>query len=92
MKGAKDQDAQLRTGERQRYSGGVPHLSYQDNIGVFAACHHKGIAKALGMGPDFAMGEKALLVRVYKLQRIFDGDDVGIACFIDIIDQCREGC
>jgi hypothetical protein len=42
------------------------------------------------MRVDLALVDEALLVRVHKLDGVFDGDDVVRAVFVDEIDDRRQ--
>jgi hypothetical protein len=41
----------------------------------------------VGIDPDFALGDDAVLVLVHVLDRVFDGDDVAVGVLVAVIDQ-----
>ncbi|KFB70231.1 MAG: hypothetical protein AW09_004687 [Candidatus Accumulibacter phosphatis] len=91
MQGGKYQVAGFRAGERQADGFEVAHLTYQNHVRVFPQSGAQGILEGEGVRTDFALVDQAFFRLVNKLDRIFDGENVAIRCFIDVIDHRRQG-
>src|SRR6266481_1657517 len=68
----------------------VAHFADQDHIGIFAECGPQRVADALGIGMQLALVHQAVLIHVYKFDRILNGEDVIVALGIDLVDHGRQ--
>ena len=91
MQGGEYQVAGFGGGERQADGFRVTHLAHQDDIRVFTQCGAQGVGEAVGVLVQFALVYQALLTFVHKLDRVFDGEDVVMMVFVDVVDHCRQG-
>ena len=69
----------------------VAHFADEDDIGVFAQGGAQRGLKAFGVDVDFALVDEAAFVGVNELDGVFDGDDVGGAVAVDVVDHGGEG-
>ncbi len=44
----------------------------------------------MGVRPDFALVDQALVRLMDEFDRVFDGQDMRVFIFIDVIDHCRQ--
>jgi hypothetical protein len=68
----------------------IPHLAYQDNVGVLSERGAQGVFERARVQTDLALGHQTLLALVDELDGIFNGDDVIGASPVDEIHQCRQ--
>ena len=79
-------------GGLERRLGGlaVAQLADQDHVGVLAQHAPEGLVERLGVDPNLALVDDALLVVVEELDRILDRDDVLPARAVDVADHRGE--
>jgi hypothetical protein len=85
-----DEVAGLRRGQRRADRLHVAHLADEDHVGVLAQRGLEAHREGLGVRPDLALVDDALLVRVQELDRVLDGEDVVVARLVDLVDDRRE--
>lgn len=76
-------------GELDRFE--VPHFSHDDDVGVFAEGGAEGAGEGLGMEADFAVSDVAALGGVHEFDGVFEGEDVVVAVFIDMVNHGGHG-
>ena len=76
VKGAEDEVAGFGRRQRRLDRLLVPHLSDQDDVGVLAEGAPQAPGEGFDVPADFALADRAFLVPVEVLDRVFDGDDV----------------
>ena len=54
----------------------VTHFSYEDDIGIFTECGTECRCKSGNVLSDFSLVDHCLIVGIYVLDGVFDGDDV----------------
>ena len=70
---------------------GIAELADQDHIWVLAQRPAQSCEVGVGVDPDLALVDDAVVVLVEDLDRVFDGDDVLPARLVDVIDDRGEG-
>jgi hypothetical protein len=70
----------------------IAHLADQDHVRVLAQHVAQGLAEAVGVLADLALVDDGLAAGVEELYGILDGDDVGAALLVDLVDQSGLGC
>ena len=91
MQCAKHQVAGFRCGQRQANSLQVTQLAHQYYIRVFTQGRAQGFAKAMGIPVHLPLVDQALLALVNKFDRVFNGQDMVVAIFIDVIHHGGKG-
>ena len=68
----------------------VAHLADQDHLRRLAQGGAQGGRKVFGVRADFALVDRRLAVRMQKLDRVFDRDDVVMLAVVDVVDDRGE--
>ena len=79
VQGREDEVAGLRRGQRGVDRLQVAHLADEDHVGVLAQRALQRAGEGLGVRPDLALVDDALLVPVQELDRVLDREDVLLA-------------
>jgi len=87
---AENQMARLGGFESNTNGLDVAHFADQYNIRVFAQGGPQRALEAIGVRMNFALVDETFLVGVHELDRVFDGDDMVGAFFVDEIDERRK--
>ena len=78
----------------RRHGGGdrleVAHLADEDHVGVLAQRTAERLGEGRRVDADLALVDDAALVAVQELDRVLDGEDVVVACAVDLVDHRRE--
>ena len=90
MHGREDEVAGLGGLQCRLGAFGIAELADQDHVGVLAQRSTQGREVRLGVDPDLALVDDAVLVVVEDLDRVFDGDDVLPARLVDVVDDRGE--
>src|SRR5208283_1803532 len=61
-----------------------------DDVGILPQDVSQGLLERRGIREDFLLDDNARLVVVNKLDRVFDGDDLGAAAAVDHIHKVVE--
>ena len=68
----------------------VPHLPDQDDVGILTHGIFECGRKAFGIFTHTTVRKDRFFILMDKFHRIFDGDDMFLFIFIDLIEQCRQ--
>ena len=84
------QMAGFSKGQRVIHGFAVADFANQNHVrrlaqGVFQRCK-----PVFGVHAHFALGDDAVFMRVHKLNRVFNGDDVAVAVLIAVVNQRRQ--
>ena len=85
-----DEVAGFRGLERRVEGVEVPNLADEQDVRVLSEHAPQRLAKAVGVGSDFALVDAALDVAVQELDGVFDRDDVRVPVLIDVVEHRRE--
>ncbi len=77
--------------ERELHRLAVAHFASQDHVWVLAEGSPEGAARVERVLADPALGDRRLVVGVDELDRVFDGDHVGVASLVDVLDHGGQG-
>src|ERR1700675_4900185 len=69
----------------------VAHFADENNVRILTQSGAEGGREIRGVYFHFALVNKAFLVAVQELDRVFDGDEMVGAIGVDAIDHGREG-
>ena len=69
----------------------IPHLPQEDDIGGLTKGGAQGPHIAHRIPRHLALGDDAILVPVQIFDGVFDGDDMGVAGAVELIDHAGEG-
>ena len=76
--------------DRNRHRLEIAHLADEDDVGILAQRRAQRALERVGVRPDLALVDEALLVVVHELDRILDRDDVVVAVPVDVVDHRAE--
>src|SRR5690606_38917150 len=85
-----DEVTRLTDGERRLDGLEIAELAEQYHVGILAQHVLQRLRVARAVGADLALVHDGELVRVQKLDRIFDRDDVVALLAVDLVDERRE--
>ena len=92
MQGAEYQVAGFGGGKRQADGFRIAHLAHQNHVRVFTQRGFQGVGKAVGVFVQLTLVNQCFFALVYKLDRVFDGEDVRGLGFVDVVDHgCQRG-
>ena len=69
----------------------VAHFAHEDDVGVLPQGAADGLGEGRHVDADLALVDRALLVRVVELDRVFDRDDVVVERLVEVVDRRRQG-
>ena len=81
------QMAGVRSGEGGHEGLAVAHFSDDDDVGILAHDVNEGAFEAERVEADFALFDDRLFVVEHVLDRVFEGDDVALLGFVDVLDH-----
>src|SRR5438045_798003 len=86
------EDEVARLGGLERYLGRlvVAHLADEYDFGCLPQRRPEGRREVFGVRADLALVDGRVLVRVQKLNRVFDGDDVVVVLLVDEVNDGGE--
>ena len=87
MERGEDQVACFGGHKRHRDGLGVPHLSDEYDVGVFAEHLAQSVQEGLDVPSDLALGDDGLLLGQQVLDGVLDGYDPAGAFFGDPVDK-----
>jgi hypothetical protein len=90
VQGAEHQVPGLRRGEGQGDGLQVPHLAYQDDVGVLPERRSQPGGERRGVHSDLALVYHSQTARVDELDRVFQCDDVSGAALVDEVHHGRQ--
>ena len=70
----------------------VAHFAKQDHVRALAQCGAQCRQVIVCIGRDLTLAYNALLVSVQEFQRIFQCNDMILACRIDAVHEAGERC
>ncbi len=79
-------------GERVFHCVAVADFTDQNYIRRLAQGVFQRREPVLGIHPDFALGDDAILVLVHEFHRVLDGNDMAVAVFVAVAGHRRERC
>ena len=85
MQRAEHEVACFGGGQREAYCLQVSHFADQDVIGVLAQRRAQRVGKGQRMRADLTLVDQALLGFVQELDRVLDGEDVGVDVLVDVV-------
>ena len=92
MQGGEDQVAGLGGGEGRLDGVQVPHLTDEDHIRVFPKDGAQAVGIAMGIGADLALVDDAFIRVVHIFDGVFQGNDVGVPCMVDAVQDGGQSC
>ena len=69
----------------------VTHFTHEDNIGILAEGAADRLGKAGDIDVNFPLGDDAFFMGMIVLDRVLDGDDVGLSVLVDPVHHGGEG-
>ena len=90
MKCGEDEVARLCGFERDFGRLVVAHLADEYDLRRLPQCRAKRRRKVFRVRADLALVDGRVLVRVQKLNRVFDGDDVVVVLLVDEVNDGGE--
>ena len=69
----------------------VTHFAHEDDIGILAEGAADRLGKAGDIDVNFPLGDDAFFMGMIVLDRVLDGDDVGLSVLVDPVHHGGEG-
>ncbi len=87
----KRQVARFRNPQRRLDRLQIAHFADQDDVRILTQRRPQRVGEVLGVAVDLALVHQATLVLVQVLDRVLDGEDVGLALDVDLVDHRGQG-